>query len=151
MWRTGVPVTLNEWIRWFSADHRLVILPVEIREDQVPTVQDILGILWLDDIDNFCASAHFWFRKQGQMCRKPLRAGARALDFVFTSLSFQVLWCKLNAQNHVAVKLAKHIGFQIIGEIPLWYGHGETRYAATIGHLTADQWREKRERYGSSI
>lgn len=148
MWRTGTPVTLNEWIRWFSADHRLVVLPVEKPADGAPTVQDILGIVWLDDIDHGCASGHFWFRKQGMMCRKPLRAGLKALEFAFTTLSFQVLWCKLNANNHVAVKFAQRLGFTMLGEIPLWYGHGDVRYPAAIGYLTALMWQEKKVTHG---
>lgn len=147
MWRTGTPITLNEWIRWFSAPERIVLLPVEIAADRTPTLDNILGIVWIDEIDYPRGTPHFWFRKQGAVCRKQIAAAVAVLDFAFAQLTFQLLWVHLNAQNTVAVKFAKHLGFQMLGDIPRWYTHGDVRYPASVGYLTADFWQQKRGSY----
>lgn len=147
MWRAGTPDSLNGWIQWFSP--RIVIFPVEHLADSKPTVENILGMAWVDEIDHPRGVAHFWFRKQG-FCRKLLFASAQALELGFSKLQFQVLGCRPNAENKVSVKFARKLGFQMLGEIPLWHGHGETRYPASIGYLTAEMWQEKRKDYALS-
>lgn len=149
MWRTGTPVALNDWILWFTSPTRLVLLAVEEPPDRVRTPDDIIGMGWIDEIEHPRGTGHFWFRKQSQMCRKPLEAGAKTLDLLFSPpYSFQTLVIRPNAENKVSVKFARHLGFQMIGEIPGWYGHGEVRYPASIGYMTAAMWAEKRGRHG---
>lgn len=137
LWREGTPLTLNQWIRWFTDPERLVILPVQMPSNRGLTVHDVMGMAWVDEVDHARGTAHFWFRQQPGTCRPALRAGIAILDLLFDSLKFAVLICRLNPENKVAVKCAKYVGFQMIGDIPGWYTHGETRFPARIGYMTA--------------
>lgn len=144
MWRYGVPIPLNEWIVWFTSPTRFVLLAVDEPPDRTHTPDDILGMGWVDEIEHPRGAAHFWYRKQPAPCRKQIVASLKMLDLLFSPpYSFQTLVVHPNADNKVAVKFAQHLGFTMIGEIPGWYGHGEVRYPASFGYMTAAMWQEK--------
>ncbi len=135
-WRDGIPHSLNQFICWTSDPTRIVLIVTCCEEITTLTLDHIMGLCWLDEIEGPHAAVHFWVRKKFWWGKRPHIAAQKVLQLVFQQMPWlYLLTCRVNSQNRLALKFMQQIGARIVGEIPDWYQHGETRYAATFGYL----------------
>lgn len=137
-WRDGNPLTLNNFIRLATDPGRVVVLPVlcpHLPEEM--TLDDVIGMVWVDEIELPHAEVHFWVRKKHWWRHRPLRAARKVLEMLFAETpALQLLICRPNKSNAIGVKFMKQLGVHIVGELPRWYKHGETYHSALLGYVT---------------
>lgn len=135
-WRDGIPLSLNAFVRWLTEPGRYVFLPVLCSDAESTTLDQIIGMALVDEIELPKAAIHFWVRKKFWWRRRPLAAARKALALVFREMpGLQLLTCRMNSHNRLGVKFMKQVGVRIIGEIPNWYKHGDIYHPATFGYI----------------
>lgn len=136
-WRDGKPLPLNLFIRFLTDPGRVLFLPLLRVEGEEPTLDSIIGMFWLDCIEPPHAEAHFWIRKKHWWHNRPVLAAWKILAVIFAeSPPLHLVVCRTNANNRIGVKFIKKMGAHIMGEIPLWYTHGEKHHSALLAYLT---------------
>lgn len=146
-WRTGEPLSLNEWIRFFSpSEGRGLFIAVHCPSDNEPfTPNDIIGLMWVDQVQSHKANAHFFFFRQW-WGGWTTAAVAKGLDVIFHEpFNLKVILCYINMDNKLGIGFWKRIGVTVLGEIPHYYQHGEQYYSALAGYIDRDMY------YGKSI
>ena len=135
-WRNGIPHSLNLFIRWTTEPGRLIFFPTYASDPTAITLDSIIGMCWFDEIEMPRAAVHFWIRKKYWWGRRGLLAAKKILPLIFAELpELQILTCRVNSDNRLALKFMKQVGVRVIGSIPNWYNHQGTLHGATFGYI----------------
>jgi RimJ/RimL family protein N-acetyltransferase len=142
-WRDGRPQAMNNFIRFATEPGRVVVLPLLCTE-KVPTLDDVIGMVWVDEIELPHAEIHFWVRKKHWWRRRPQRAAHAVLEKLFADTpALHTLICRTNKDNPIGVKFMQQSGAHVVGELPNWYKHGETYHAAILGYISRNDVEER--------
>lgn len=135
-WRDGIPLSLNAFIRWVTEPGRYVLLPVLCPDPESMTLEQVMGMCWIDEVESTKAVVHFWIRKKFWWKRRPLAAARKILSRIFSELpELQLLICRVNSDNRTGIKFMRQVGVRILGEIPNWFKHGDTYHSMTFGYI----------------
>ena len=142
VWSDGQPVSLNTFVRNYGPESgRTLFLAVHAPPDTEHTafqIDSVIGFMWVDNVQNHRADAHFFFYEdwRGEWT---VASAKKMVSILFNEpFNLSLLICRTNSQNRLAVAFAKRCGATIIGEIPKYYKHGNNFYNATIGHIVKD-------------
>lgn len=140
IWRDGIPLTLNEFIRFFSPlEGRGLFLAFYCPADGSSfSLDHIIGLLWIDQISTHKAHAHFFFFRQW-WGGWTTAAAKKGLDLIFHDpFNLQLLLCHINAKNQMGKGFWRRVGVTMLGEIPHYYQHGDQFHSALSGYIDKD-------------
>lgn len=141
LWGTGIPMSLNEFIRFFDPlAGRVLFIPLYVPSGEEIKLEQMMGAMWATEYENHHkAWVHFLFFKKcwGDEC--PLIAGRKGIEMIFSApFNLQMLLYRVNDENQFAKGMVKKLNAVKIGVVPNFYKHGEACYGAEFGYILRD-------------
>lgn len=150
IWSQGVP-PLEEFLAWHR-DPKHVWISCYLR----PTwdVTKLVGFGWLETILNtgatLKAECSIAFLKEHQRHGLPEQFATRMLNYVFDDLvmgerHIDVLYATSPKPNRAAIRFVQRLGFDYVGELPLFCTYAGKPSSSVLSALTRERWQERRK------
>lgn len=124
LWGTAQPLSLTQFIQYFSLGPCVLLLP-SLLTDAPPTVQDVLGLIWLTQVfPGHRAIPHFYvfprFRHRRDLS---LRAVGRAAIWTMRAppLGLRTLYFFTPLRHPAVLNYSRKMGVQYTGTLPQYH------------------------------